>query len=98
MKKYLYLALALCMGFAVTSCSDDDENTVTVDFEGEQWTAWIDNPQYNGPKLYGEGKDTYDWVDLGTGLSGGLTRAWGGTYGYSEGGTAISNYIDANID
>lgn len=98
MKKYLYLALALCMGFAVTSCSDDDENTVTVDFEGEQWTAWIDNPQYNGPLLYGEGKDTYDWVDLGTGLSGGLTRAWGGTYGFSEGGTAISNYIDANID
>lgn len=97
MKKYFYLALALCMGFAMTSC-DDDENTVVVDFEGEKWTALIDNPQYNGPLLYGEGKDSYDWSDAETGLSGGLTCAWGGTYGFSEGGTAISNYIDENIN
>ena len=97
MKKFFYLALALCMGFAMTSC-DDDENTIVVDFEGDQWVALIDNPQYNGPLLYGEGKDSYDWSDSQTGLSGGLTRAWGGTYGYSEGGTAISNYIDADIE
>ncbi len=183
MKKFFYLALVLCMGFAMTSCDDDDEleglvtlvvqgehemtaDQLTVmegeeyvlapklegadskttfeweldgevisrdsvlrytfeeageyliflsatnshkssihnayhvtvkpwmlDFEGDYWTKLIDSPQYNGQLLYGEGKDTYDWTDPITGLQGGLTRAWGGTYGFSEGGIAISNYI-----
>lgn len=99
MKKYFYLALALCMGFAMTSCDDDDDDNVAIlTFEGEAFSALIDSPQYGGPQLYGEGKDTYGWIDAATGLSGGLTRAWGGTYGYSEGGTAVSNYIDADIE
>lgn len=98
MKKYFYLAVALCMGFAMTSCDDDeDDNIATLTFEGSSWTKLIDSPQYNGPLLYGEGKDTYDWADKATGLNGGLTRAWGGTYGYSEGGTAISNYVCDSI-
>ncbi len=98
MKKFFYLALFLCAGFAFTSCDDDDEDhAVTLTFEGANWETLIDNPQYNGPLLYGEGKDSYGWTDTETGISGGLTRAWGGTYGYSEGGTAISNYIDDNI-
>ena len=99
MKKFFYLAIALCMGFAMTSCDDDDEiRTATLSFEGDEWTALVDNPQYNGPLLYGEGKDSYDWTDSKTGLSGGLTRAWGGSYGYSEGGVAVSNYIDSDIE
>ncbi len=97
MKKFFYLAVALCMGFAVTSCEDDETPTVALDFEGATWTALIDNPQYNGTLLYGEGSMNYAWADMLTGLQGGLTRAWGGTYGYSEGGVAISNYIDADI-
>ena len=99
MKKFFYLAIALCMGFAMTSCDDDDDdNYAVISFEGDYWSALIDNPQYGGDLLYGEGKDTYDWTDPLTGLSGGLTRAWGGGYGYSEGGTALSNYIDADIE
>lgn len=97
MKKYLYLALALCMGFAMTSCESDDENMTILTFEGDQWTALVDNPQYNGALLYGEGKDSYDWADQITGLQGGLTRAWGGDYGYSEGGIAVSNYVCDSI-
>lgn len=93
MKKFFYLAIALCMGFALTSCNNDDDNIAVLTFEGTEWTALIDNPQYGGPLLYGEGKDTYGWTDARTGLSGGLTRAWGGNYGYSEGGVAISNYV-----
>jgi len=93
MKKFFYLALALCMGFALTSCSDDDDDVATLTFEGEKWTSLVDSPQYGGQLLYGEGKDTYDWRDEATGLNGGLTRAWGGGYGYSEGGVAISNYV-----
>ncbi len=98
MKKFLYLAVALCAGFAMTSCESDEENMTILTFEGDQWTALVDNPQYNGPLLYGEGKDTYDWADHITGLQGGLTRAWGGTYGYSEGGIAVSNYVCDSLE
>jgi len=103
MKKFFYLALLLCMGFAVTSCDDDEEEKMpvekvaTVDFEGSYWDALIDNPQYNGTLLYGDNALDYKWADEETGLAGGLTLAWGGTYGFAEGGTAISNYIDADI-
>ncbi len=97
MKKILYLAVALCVGFAMASCNNDDDKTATLDFEGQQWTALIDTAQYGGDLLYGSGKDTYAWSDAKTGISGGLTRAYGGKHGYSEGGVAISNYIDADI-
>lgn len=108
MKKFFYLAIALCMGFAVTSCEEDApeieggngttaEKTETVTFEGDYWNALIDDPQYNGNLLYGEGKDSYAWSDAATGLQGGLTRSWGGMYGFAEGGTAISNYIDGDL-
>ncbi len=75
-----------------------------VTFEGDYFTALIDNPQYMGPLLYPD--DEYDpeedglwysWEDDKTTLGSGLTNAWGGYYGYAEGGVAISNYIDANL-
>ena len=99
MKKYLLTFAVLAMGMTMfTSCDEDDEvPTATLTFEGDNWNALIDNPQYNGPLLYGENATSYAWSDATTGLSGGLTLAWGGQYGYSEGGTAISNYIDADI-
>lgn len=99
MKKYLLTFAVLAMGMTMfTSCDDEDEvKTATLTFEGANWNALIDNPQYNGPLLYGENAKAYAWIDPTTGLSGGLTLAWGGQYGFSEGGTAISNYIDADL-
>ena len=99
MKKFFYLAMALCMGFALTSCDDEDESvtTATLTFEGSKWSALIDTDQYNGPLLYGENAANYKWLDGITTLNGGMTLAWGGLYGFAEGGTAISNYVDADI-
>ena len=77
-----------------------EQDLVTVDFEGDYWTALIDTPQYGGPLLYGTDSSTpvnYSWTDPQTQLSSKLTAVWGGYYGYSEGGIAISNYVDADI-
>ncbi|MBO4674282.1 MAG: DUF4465 domain-containing protein [Bacteroidaceae bacterium] len=102
MKKILYSFAVLAMSMAVfTSCSDDDENLKTLNFEGDQWTAKIDNPQYGGTLLYGDGGTTpvsYSWTDANSQLSSSLTAAWGGLYGFAEGGVAVSNYIDADIE
>lgn len=187
MKKFFYLALVLCMGFAMTSCSDDELEGLTLvvqgehemtadqltvmegeeyvlapklegadskttfewtldgevigrdsvlrytfeeageyivlltatnshksgvgnayhvtvkpwmlDFEGDYWTALIPEGQaFNKATLiYGDDALKYNWQDEVTHLKGGLTLAWGGTYGFAEGGTVISNYVDANI-
>lgn len=106
MKKIKFMALLLMAGMAFTACDEDDdfnpqreeEQTVTVDFEGSYFSAFIDNPQYGGELLYGELASNYRWIDPVTSLSGGMTNLWGGMYGYSEGGVAISNYIDATTD
>ncbi len=106
MKKIKFMALLLMAGMTFTACDEDDdfnpdlteEQTVTVDFEGSYFSAFIDSPQYDGPLLYGEMASNYRWTDPTTHLTGGMTNKWGGQYGYSEGGVAISNYIDAQTD
>lgn len=99
MKKFNLAFAVLAMSMTMfTACMDDEqENVKVVTFEGEYWTKLIDSKQYNGTLLYGENAMTYGWSDEATGLSGTLTKAWGGTYGFAEGGVAISNYIDNNI-
>lgn len=106
MKKIKFFVSLLSVGMMFTACSKDDsdfnpqidvEETQTVTFEGSYWDALIDAPQYNGPLLYGENAKNYSWTDSSTQLSSSLTLAWGGAYGFAEGGIAISNYIDANI-
>lgn len=67
MKKLLFMsAAAFCMctlSVTFTSCGNDDEKPApepapptpqyqTVSFEGNYFTALIDNPQNNGPQLY----------------------------------------------
>ncbi|MCD8303123.1 MAG: DUF4465 domain-containing protein [Prevotellaceae bacterium] len=98
--KFMALLMLLGTGWAVTSCSDDDEaeesdNYTTITFEGSHWDSLIDSEQYNGELLYGPNANQYSWTDEETSLQGGMTNSWGGYYGFSEGGTAISNYIDA---
>lgn len=107
MKKYLYACAVLALGMATfTSCSDDDDDKLpkedlrTLDFEGDSWASLIDDPQYGGTLLYGDGGQTpvqYSWTDEKTTLTSSLTAAWGGYYGLAEGGVAISNYVDENI-
>lgn len=106
MKQMKYLAFLLMAGMTLVACEDDDKiagidltdhSVMTLTFEGNQWDALIDNPQYNGPLLYGENAKNYAWTDEETKLHGQMTNAWGGMYGFSEGGIAISNYIDADF-
>lgn len=106
MKKTKFMALLLMAGLTFTACDEDEnfnpnldvEETVTVDFEGSYFTALVDTPQYNGPMLYGELSSNYRWSDPATTLTGGMTNKWGGQYGFSEGGSALSHYIDADLD
>lgn len=109
MKKFYFLAMMLCAGFAFTSCDNDDpvdpidpvEKNYVVDFEGEKWNALIDEPQMYGPLLYSE-ETMYAWMDEESGLNGNVNAAADyynpdkTTYMFWNGGTAISNYIDAN--
>ena len=106
MKKISFSACLLCVGMMFTGCASDDpdfnpttdgEETMTVTFEGSYWDALIDAPQYGGSLLYGANAKQYGWMDVTTQLSSSLTLAWGGDYGFAEGGIAISNYIDGNI-
>ena len=106
MKKLKFMAMLLMAGITFTACDEDDdfnpqvveEQTETIDFEGSYFSAFIDSPQYGGALLYGELASNYRWTDPATSLSGGMTNKWGGQYGFSEGGIAISNYIDEKTD
>ena len=106
MKKIKYMALLLMAGMTFAACSEEDdfnpaedeEKTAVVNFEGSYFSALVDSPQYGGTLLYGEFASNYRWTDPTTTLSGGMTNKWGGMYGFSEGGVAISNYIDEKTD
>lgn len=88
MKKFYFVAMLLCAGFAFTSCSNDEEDPivtpepptpeapkdVTIDFEGATWEALIDPKQNNGALLYNETVQ-YKWTDAQTGLSGWVNGA-----------------------
>ena len=75
------------------------EDLRTLDFEAESWSSLIDTQQYGGELLYGDGGTTpvsYSWTDATSQLTSSLTAAWGGLYGFAEGGIAVSNYIDTD--
>ncbi len=97
---FLLLAGSNCL---LTSCPDTGDplnplpvyDTKTVTFEEDYFTNLIDSPQYGGPFLYG-GQD-FVWQDTATSLSGVAKSSmteWGGNW---DSGTAISNYVDADI-
>lgn len=96
MKTKLFFSLLAAVAM-LAACSDDDEPVArrqVVTFEGAQWDALIDTPQYNGPQLYGDG--TYSWTDATTTLSSSLTNDYGDGM-FWGGGIAISNYVSADI-
>ena len=81
-----------------------DYDLKIVDFEGDYWNALIDDPQYGGKLLYGEGgfgmETPYTWTDANTGLSHAFPKsdgAYGAPYCYWSYGHAISNYVSGEI-
>lgn len=97
MKKiYLSLLFAVVTMFATAQ----SYQLKVLDFEGDEWSALIDNPQYGGPLLYGDGygfdneDDAYTWYDEGnTYLKSTINNAYG-SWCYWSGGVAVSNYYD----
>ena len=73
--------------------------------ESDYWSSLVDDRQYGGKLLYGEsGTGVYDeaeayrWYDEGnTLLSSMLNNSWG-SWAYWNGGIAVSDYVDSNID
>ena len=69
-------------------------------FEGEYWSALIDNPQYGGRLLYGEtgmGPVDYMWYDEGNTFLKHVMPENYGTTCYWGGGHAISNYVETDL-
>ena len=69
-------------------------------FEGEYWSALIDNPQYGGRLLYGEtgmGPADYMWYDEGNTFLKHVMPENYGTTCYWGGGHAISNYVETDL-
>ena len=66
---------------------------------GNDWTSLVDDPQYGGKLLYGDGMGLYDEADAykwsddnNTFLKSMLSQAYG-SYCYWSGGHAVSNYV-----
>ncbi len=116
MKKIFTLAAAAC--FAGLSASaqtsytlrtltfeDKDYQGTTPNFAGaSNWSSLIDEPQYGGSMLYGDGggvtseEEAYTWTDEhNTWLSNTLSEGYG-TWCYWSGGHAISNYVSSDIE
>ncbi|MCC8088699.1 MAG: DUF4988 and DUF4465 domain-containing protein [Rikenellaceae bacterium] len=73
------------------------EDGVNSNLPSDYWASLIDSQQYNGPLLYADGAN-YSWYDEGyTYLSSHLLTNWGAT-AYYNGGEAISNYFDLDLD
>ena len=97
MKMIKFMAFLMFGGLVFASCSEDEDETITVNFEGNYYNALIDDPQYGGKLIYSA--DEYKWTDATTSLSGEVVKAdwsaWGMGYGW-DCGIAISNYVNPN--
>ena len=96
MKKTMILATAVLVT-SVAYAQQHDYQLKTLTFEN--LSDQIDQEQYGGPLLYGDGmgfysqEEAYQWTDsTETGLSHVLPYNWG-TYCYWGGGHAVSHYV-----
>lgn len=95
-----FMAFLMFGGLVLASCSEDNEDeTITVNFEGDYYNALIDDAQYGGKLIYSG--DEYKWTDKATSLSSEVVKAdwsaWGMGYGWDH-GIAISNYINPQAE
>lgn len=103
MKRSLF-SLALCLAAMLVSAQSYEVRTLTfedADYRGSgnvvggnDWSSLIDDAEYNGTLLYGDGKDTYMWYDEGN-----TDLVWDGLQGveFWSGGAAISNYYEPDL-
>ncbi len=91
----------------VLTFEDTDYKGGTNFAGGTDWSSLIDDPQYGGPMLYGDGgmgvysyEEAYKWTDEGNTMLSNHISGWDGTppYCYWSGGEAISNYGSKNIE
>lgn len=97
------ISIAAIAAVIATSCEPENNEpiTKTLTFEGSEWTALVDNPQYGGKLLYGEPTEDYSftgtdyaWHDKGnTELASELCESYGAKI-YWNGGHAVSNYVN----
>ncbi len=107
MKRSLF-SLALCLAAMLVSAQSYEVRTLTfedADYRGSgnvvggnDWSSLIDDAEYNGTLLYGDGASTYMWYDEGN-----TELVWDGLedsgmgQAFWSGGSAISNYYEADL-
>ena len=103
MKKF-YTVAFLALGVILSSSAQENYDLKVLTFEGEKWSALIDNVQSGGPLLYGEGygfyteEEAYKWYDEGnTELTSTINNSWG-SWCYWSGGVAVSNYYTSYVE
>ena len=100
--------MALCLAALCASAQSYEVRTLTfedADYRGSgnvvgemNWSSLIDDPEYNGSLLYGEGASTYMWYDEGN-----TELVWDGLedsgmgQAFWSGGSAISNYYEPDF-
>ena len=107
MKKTLF-SVALSLAALCASAQSYEVRTLTfedADYRGSgnvvggsDWSSLIDDAEYNGTLLYGDGASTYMWYDEGN-----TELVWDGLedsgmgQAFWSGGSAISNYYEADF-
>ena len=100
--------MALCLAAMLVSAQSYEVRTLTfedADYRGSgnvvggnDWSSLIDDAEYNGTLLYGDGASTYMWYDEGN-----TELVWDGLedsgmgQAFWSGGSAISNYYEADL-
>ncbi len=107
MKRTLF-SVALCLAAMFASAQSYEVRTLTfedADYRGsgnvvgeKNWSSLIDDAEYNGTLLYGDGASTYMWYDEGN-----TELVWDGFEdsgmgkAFWSGGSAISNFYEADL-